>query len=85
MDPELTELRALEAEIAALRRACAAPSALGDAATRVRYVALPRPAEGEGAGGEGLSPWAFRTSAPTSLQPQVPERSPASVRPSAPL
>lgn len=71
MDPELTELRALEAEIAALRRACAAPPALGDAAARVRYVVLPRP--NEGAGGEGLSPWAFRTFAPTPLQPQVPK------------
>lgn len=61
MDPELAEVRTLEAESAALRSACKEPPALGGDAACVQYVALLRP----GGAGEGLSFWAFRTSLQT--------------------
>lgn len=61
MDSELGEVRALEAEIAALRPACEEPPApRGDAAS-VQYVALLWP----GGASEGLSSWAFRISLQT--------------------
>ena len=45
MDSQRAKARALEAEIAALRRACIETQAPGDDDSQVRYVAFPIPGE----------------------------------------